>query len=356
MMNRCYLPIGAHFAPIGTLIAALLRCCTKPSADAFGSLQGQAAAIQQASDLATAYLLNPSTAQIWQHLINKVRETGSLAGVLHAFTVPLVHLGYQLPPFQKGVELEWLGLTPETAQALLEELLAVINTCNLQLYGADAIPAAPAVKLLLQSLVDLLACSYDRMKAAAKPPVAADLGQEEQPAEQPHEEERQPAEEQAPAAEPAAEGGVPIEGSTLPRGTGLLFLLQNSWGGRGKPLHSGRALVSGQVYTHYTVGCLMTKQGLLFKPGQPQQVSVRVAQEFLSDSIAAAGLWSSSAFPVTVEPYATLLLTAQPAVLVKKRFNADAPGYMALYGSALSEESISAALGEPAGQPGAVRC
>ena len=78
----------------------------------------------------------------------------------------------------------------------------------------------------------------------------------------------------------------------------------------------------------------MTKQGILFKRGQPQQVSVRVAQEFLSGGIAATGLWSSSAFLVTVEPFANLLLTAQPAVLVKKRFNADAPGYMALYGSA----------------------
>ena len=197
------------------------------------------------------------------------------------------------------------------------------------------------------------------MKAAAKLPAASGAAaeQEQQPAEGQEEQEQQPAEEQAPAAEPAAAGGVPIEGSTLPRGTGLLFLLQSSWGGKGRPLpSSGRALVSGQVYTHYTVGCLMTKQGLLFKPGQPQQVSVRVAQEFLAEGVAAVGLWSSSAFPVTVEPYATLLLTAQPAVVVKKRFNADAPGYMALYGSALSEESISAALGEPAGQPGAARC
>ena len=302
--------------------------------------------------MATANLLNPSTAQIWQHLINKVRDTGSLAGMLRAFTVPLVHLGYQLPPFQKGVDLEWLGLIPETAQTMLEELVAIINTCNFQLYGADAIPAAPSVKLLLQSLVDLLACNYDQLKAAAK---LAAAEQEYQRAEQQEQEAvavaEMPAEAVAEVPEAVAEqlaaaaGGVPIEGSTLPRGTGLLFLLQNSWGGRGKPLpaSSGMALVSGQVYTHYTVGCMMTKQGLLFKPGQPQQVSVRVAQEFLSDGIAGAGLWSSSAFPVTVEPYATLLLTAQPAVLVKKRFNADAPGYMALYGSALSEESISAA-------------
>jgi hypothetical protein len=62
--------------------------------------------------------------------------------MLRAFTVPLVHLNYQLAPFQKGVDLKWLGLTQETAQALLEELLAVINTCNIQLYGADAILAA----------------------------------------------------------------------------------------------------------------------------------------------------------------------------------------------------------------------
>ena len=121
---------------------------------------------------------------------------------------------------------EWLGLTPETAQALLDKLLAIINACNIQLYGTDAIPA---VKLLLQSLVDLLTCSYDRMKAAAKPPAAAEgqqeQQQEQQPAEQPHEEEQQPAEEQAPAVEPAAGREAPIESSTLPRGTGLLILL-----------------------------------------------------------------------------------------------------------------------------------
>jgi hypothetical protein len=277
--------------------------------------------------------------------------------MLQAFSVPLVHLGYQLPPFQKGVDLDWLGLTPETAQWLLEEQLASIHTCNLQLYGAEAIPAAPAEKLLLQSLVDLLACNYDGVKAAAKPAAAAGGEQEHQPAEQElaAEQQEQEQQQQDREHEPAAAEG-PIDGSTLPRGSGLLFLLQNSWGGRGKLLPSGRALVSGQVYTHYSVGCLMTKQGLLFKPGQPQQVSVRVAQEFQSDGIAAAGLWSSSAFPVTVEPFATLLLTAQPTVLLKKRFNADAPGYMALYGSALSEENITAALGAPGGQPGVARC
>jgi hypothetical protein len=55
---------------------------------------------------------------------------------------------------------------------------------NIQLYGAYAIPAAPAVKLLLQSLVDLLACNYDGVKAAAKPAaLAAVAEQEHQPAE-----------------------------------------------------------------------------------------------------------------------------------------------------------------------------
>ena len=83
---------------------------------------------------------------------------------------------------------------------------------------------------------------------------------------------------------------------------------------------------------------------------------MRVAQEYLAEGVAATGLWSSSAPLVTVEPFATLLLTAQPGLLIKKRFNADAPGYMAMYGSALSEENITAALGAPGGQPGVARC
>ena len=145
-----------------------------------------------------------------------------------------------------------------------------------------------------------------------------------------------------------AEGLAAAEGVTLPRGTGLLILLHSSWAGKGRTLPTGRATVGSLSYSHYTIGCLISKEGVLMKHNQPQQVLIRVAHEFLADTntAAAAGLWSAKSFSVTVEPFATLLLAAKPLQLIPKRFKASTPGYMALYGEGLSEQSISAALGE----------
>ena len=142
-----------------------------------------------------------------------------------------------------------------------------------------------------------------------------------------------------------AEGLAAAEGVTLPRGTGLLILLHSSWAGKGRTLPTGRATVGSLSYSHYTIGCLISKEGVLMKNNQPL---IRVAHEFLADTntAAAAGLWSAKSFSVTVEPFATLLLAAKPLQLIPKRFKASTPGYMALYGEGLSEQSISAALGE----------
>ena len=313
---------------------------------------GANASIQQAAKLAAAYaLINPATAQIWQHLIAIVKNTGSLAGMLRSTTVPLVHSGYELPAFGDGVDLQWLGLSKEAANTLLQQLLETIHDCNVKLYGTAAIPVEPSRKLLLQCQVDLLACNYDQVKPALAAAAAHSPGNL-QPAVSDESaaaavETAEPTE-MAAGATVVAEGLAPAEGITLPRGTGLLILLRNSWAGKGNTLPAGRAVVGSLSYSHYTIGCLVSKEGILMKHNQPQQVLIRVAQEFFADTnnAAAAGLWSAKSFSVSVEPFATLLLAAKPLQLIPKRFKASTPGYMALYGEGLSEQSISAALGE----------
>jgi len=345
-------------------------CPSKANTDVMSHL-GANASIQQAAELAAAYALNPATAQIWQHLIAMVKDTGSLAGMLRSTTVPLVHSGYQLPAFGDGVDLQWLGLSKEAAHILAQQLQATIHDCNVKLYGTAAIPAEPSRKLLLQCLVDLLACNYDQVKLGLAPAASPSYSSE---AVAPAAVGGTPAAaggtQAAAGGTPAAAGGTQaaaggtlaaaggtqaaaaaVEGLTLSRGTGLLLLLPNAWAGKGKPLIAGRAVVGSLQYSHYTVGCLTSKEGILMKRDQPQQVMIRVAQEFLADTAPAAGLWSAKSFTITVEPYATLLLAAKPVELISKRFKATTPGYMALYGEGLSQDAVSAALGKLCYEP-----
>ena len=110
--------------------------------------------------------------------------------MMGACTTPLVHTGYQLPPFSDGVDLLWLGLGREDAQAKLMHCLAVIEQCNAKLYSPEQLPSAPPQrKLYLQSIVDLLACNYDKVK----PSLSAKQQQEGRPVE----EQQQPAQENA---------------------------------------------------------------------------------------------------------------------------------------------------------------
>lgn len=85
-------------------------------------------------------------------------------------------------------------------------------------------------------------------------------------------------------------------------GTGLLLLLKGSWGGRGWLLPGGRAQLGGSTYSHYTVACLMTKEGLLLRRNHPQKVLLRVAQGFLPQAEQCSGLWSETTLQYAVEP------------------------------------------------------
>jgi hypothetical protein len=58
----------------------------------------QQAALKQALELSQQYKANPSTAVIWQHLIDLVKSKGSLAAMLQTVTCPLLHQ-YALAPF-----------------------------------------------------------------------------------------------------------------------------------------------------------------------------------------------------------------------------------------------------------------
>lgn len=141
---------------------------------------------------------------------------------------------------------------------------------------------------------------------------------------------------------------------TLRRGAGLLVLLGDSWGGKAKQLQAGRAVVSGQEYTHFSVLQLMTTEGLLLQDGHSQKVSVRVASDFLPAQQPRTGHWSKQQHTVIITPGRDLLLSCQPQHTWGQRFTAScsaaSSSYLALY-DGLSDTSISTALSEQGCQP-----
>ena len=136
---------------------------------------------------------------------------------------------------------------------------------------------------------------------------------------------------------------------TLRRGAGLLLLLPDSWGGKGRLLAAGRAVVNGQEFSHFSILQLMTTNGLLLQDGCTQTVSVRVAAEFIPAEQPRTGHWSKAAYTITVTPGSNLLLYCQPQHTWGQRFVAGcaaaARSFLALY-DGLSDSAVAAALGE----------
>jgi len=105
-----------------------------------------------------------------------------------------------------------------------------------------------------------------------------------------------------PLAVAAATAGQP-QPATLQRGAGVLLLVPNrkAWHDRARPLQ-GAITIRGTVYSGYTVGQLMTQQGLLLQHGKQQRISVKLASEFLQDPSALSGFWSSKSYTLDVWP------------------------------------------------------
>jgi hypothetical protein len=132
----------------------------------------------------------------------------------------------------------------------------------------------------------------------------------------------------------------------LGRGTGLVYLLSNSWGSRAKLLDAA-VRVGSRVFTHITLGMLTARKGLNLQ--QKQQVPLRVALDFVSGGSSSSS-WDSQA--VNVPQNAHMLLWGKPLKPIPARVSSTEvlAGYEVLYGDALGSPVITAALGEW-GQP-----
>jgi hypothetical protein len=253
-----------------------------------------------------------------------------LFGMLRECTVPLMHTGYKLGPFQSGADLEKLGMCPADATAYLQELLEKVQRCNTAIFCQ--LPSCNTSPLLLQSVVDLVCCDRDRLKLLQSAPsgqqaaaglrsaaeavtsalqaaaavaaatargdtaaaeAAAVTAQQaaavaQQQAQQLAASEPDPEvllpEELPDAPElplPPAEDDQPLAEApgVLGRGTGLVYLLTTNWGDRAKLLDAA-VKVGGKIFTHITLGMLTARKGLNLE--QQKQAPIRVALDYVS--------------------------------------------------------------------------
>jgi len=128
------------------------------------SQQQQLGKIQQ---LAEVYSHNACTPDIHQYLVGRVQAVG-LFGMLRECTVPLMHGGIKLGPYQAGADLGKLSMCPADAEAYLQELLGKVQNCNAAIFGQ--LPSCNTPPLLLQSVVDLMCCNWDRLKLLQSAP------------------------------------------------------------------------------------------------------------------------------------------------------------------------------------------
>ena len=124
----------------------------------------------------------------------------------------------------------------------------------------------------------------------------------------------------------------------LARGTGLVYLLSNSWGGRAKLLDAA-IKVGGRVFTHITLGMLSALKGLNLE--WKQQVPIRVALDYVSNGSSSSSFCGPQA--VTAPINAHLLLWGRPLQPISGRVTSTdgLPGYEVLYRDALGSAAIA---------------
>jgi hypothetical protein len=348
--------------------------------------------LDKIQQLAEVYSHNACTPDIHNYLVDRVKAVG-LFGMMRECTVPLMHGGIKLGPYQAGADLEKLSMCPADAEAYLQELLGKVQSCNAAIFGE--LPSSSTPPLLLQSVVDLVCCNWERLKLLQSAPAgqqaaaglrsaadavttalqaaaavaaatargdtaaaeaAAVTAQQaaavaEQQAQQLAAAEDQevllPEELPEPPElplPPAASGEQPAaaDPGMLGRGTGLVYLLSNDWGGRAKLLRAA-VKIADKVFTHITLGMLTARKGVNLE--QQKQVPLRVALDFVSEDSSSSS-WGPQA--VTVPHNAHLLLWAKPLQTIPGRVSSTKvlPGYEVLYGDALGSPAIASALGE----------
>lgn len=87
-----------------------------------------AAALRTAKQLASTYRYNRCTPDIWEHLLQTVKEQGSLAGMLQHKAGPLLHQGYRLAAPTDGCDLQHLGLSSQQAVLAMAQLVLQVHS------------------------------------------------------------------------------------------------------------------------------------------------------------------------------------------------------------------------------------
>ena len=355
--------------------------------------EGEQQQLDKIQQLAEVYRHNASTPDIHLYLVGRVQQVG-LFGMLRECTVPLMHDGIKLGPYQAAPDLEKMNMCSADAEAYLQQLLGKVQSCNTAIFGQ--LPSCNGSPLLLQSVVDLMCCNWDRLKLLQSAPsgqqaaaglrsaadavnsalqaaaaVAAATARGDiiaaeaaaVTAQQAAAVAQQQAQHLAAGLEdtpelllpeelpdppelplPPAEEGQPLAEAPgmLGRGTGMVYLLSNSWGSRAKLLDAA-VKVGGKIFTHITMGMLTARKGLNLQ--QQKQAPIRVALDFVSGGSSSSS-WGSQA--VNVPQNAYLLLWGKPLKPIPGRMSSTEvlPGYEVLYGDALGSAAIGSDLGK----------
>jgi hypothetical protein len=131
----------------------------------------QSAQLQAAKQLSAVYKLNKCTPDIYQFLLKLVEQHGSLAGMLRTVSVPLSHVGYQLPAPGEGIDLQYMQLTASLAVTAMQSYAQQVHA------GCAALgwqlPAAPTRPVLLQTTPDLLCADWEQLQRSLESPAVA---------------------------------------------------------------------------------------------------------------------------------------------------------------------------------------
>jgi hypothetical protein len=112
-----------------------------------GLSKDQQQQLDKMQQLAEVYSHNACTpVDIHRFLLERVQQVG-LFRMLRECTVPFMHNGCKLGPFEAGADLEELSMCPADAEAYLQELLGKVQSCNTAIFGE--LPSSSTPPLLL---------------------------------------------------------------------------------------------------------------------------------------------------------------------------------------------------------------
>lgn len=116
-------------------------------------------------------IVSPGNQGVYQFVLKLVEQHGNLAGMLRTVSVPVSHVGYQLPAPGEGVDLQYMQLTASLAVTAMQSYAQHVHA------GCAALgwqlPAAPTRPVLLQTTPDLLCADWEQLQRSLESPAIA---------------------------------------------------------------------------------------------------------------------------------------------------------------------------------------